>query len=725
MPHSVIRQLNRLLEPICAAAIIILLIFSGFVTLRSLSKMWKDVAKVDSSHAVMESLDSLSIALREAEAGQLGFVVTGDESYLKPYTSAESRLDELLAQLTRRTSRNPAQDEILGPLKEAIAAKRNELALTIKLRRDGDTAGSQDVVKTDVGKDLMGQIRRQIELIRENARKKSAIQIAETNQTYRTARLTGLLLTLAGLALVGGVIWAIYRQRVLKEKNRELDEQIRSFLEQISDYAIFMMDTQCRATTWNDGVRQVLGFNEDEFLNRDVRPLIFTPEAHEAGVVNAEFEKAVKNGSASDDRWMKRKDDSQFWASGITTAIRDRSGKVVGFSKVMRDMTEQKHNSDELSRLAAELSEESRRKNEFLATLSHELRNPLSPIKSAVQLMSMMSINADLEGLRETMERQIEQIVRLLDDLMDVSRIGRGKIELKKQVVEIRSIIDAAVENSLALVDINEQQLSVDAPAEGLCVDVDPSRIIQVICNLINNASKYSDADCKIEVIAGRVGGHVVVTVKDNGSGISADRIDGIFEMFAQIEDSVERGTAGLGIGLTLVRTLVELHGGSVAAASNGVNQGSEFTIRLPAKVASPSQEIVAIRPTTAIEPMKVLVVDDMRALSLILSRLLTKLGHDVEVVDCGADAITKLETFPSQVVFSDISMPGMTGYELATTLRVNYPDRNMILVAMTGYGQARDREKALAAGFDEHMVKPVDFKVLQSFFQNLGQLSR
>lgn len=253
-------------------------------------------------------------------------------------------------------------------------------------------------------------------------------------------------------------------------------------------------------------------------------------------------------------------------------------------------------------------------------------------------------------------------------------------------------------------------------------VDADPPRITQVFCNLINNASKYSDVECKIDVSAEQIGEHVVVAVKHNGSGIAPERIDDIFEMFAQIEDSVERGTAGLGIGLTLVRTLVELHGGTVAASSDGVAKGSEFTIKLPLAVTPQvrAQSAAEAESPAAIRPTKVLVVDDMRALSLALSRLLTKLGHEVRVVDNGPDALEERKRFEGEVVFPDISMPGMTGYELAKRLRIEHSQRPLVLVAMTGYGQASDREKALAAGFDEHIVKPVDFRVLQAFFQKL-----
>ncbi len=721
MPTSgLLTRKRHLAEPIGTAAIISLLVVTGVVTLQNLGRMRQDVNEVRHSYEVLNSMDAVASALKDAESGQRGYLLTGDPSYLEPYESTEAMLDGLLETLQKRTAENPVQNAVREELAVSVAVKRQELRQTIELMRNGDKPTAQTVVQTDDGKTAMDTIREKLAMMRANAEAGIADQKLNSYLTYRTAYFTTLLTTIAGLALVGGVIWSISHQRKLKERNRELDEQIRLFLEQISDYAIFMMDPQCRATTWNSGVRQVLGFEEHTFLGRDVRPLIFTPQAHESGFVEAEFENASKNGSASDDRWMQRKDGTQFWASGITTAIRNRQNELVGFSKVMRDMTEQKQNSDELSRLASELAEESRRKNEFLATLAHELRNPLSPIKNAIQLMSMMDVSDDVEELRATMARQVEQIVRLLDDLMDVSRIGRGKIELKKQVVQVSTILQAAVEASRSLIESNHQHLTVTVADTGLSVDVDPARITQVVSNLLNNASKYSDVECTIKLSAEQVDDHVAVRVADNGSGISPDRIEDIFEMFAQVEDSVERGTAGLGIGLTLVRTLVELHGGTVAAHSDGVGQGSEFTINLKLAATKELSESTpsALLPSTADVPaMRVMVVDDMRALSTVLSRLLAKLGHEVQVADSGPAALQVLETFQAQVIFSDISMPGMTGYELAKRLRKNDATKHIHLVAMTGYGQQSDRDKALKAGFDEHMVKPVDFKVLQGFF--------
>jgi len=514
------------------------------------------------------------------------------------------------------------------------------------------------------------------------------------------------------------IISDITKQRALEARNKQLDKHIQLFLEQIHDYAIFMMDTECRATTWNSGVLQVLGYDEQEFLGRDIRPLIFTPESHLAGTVQPEFDLAERDGSASDDRWMMRKGGTQFWASGITTSIRDENGDLVGYSKVMRDMTLQKQNSDEMSRLAAELSEESRRKNEFLATLAHELRNPLSPIKTAVQLMGMMDLGKDIEDLRKTMARQVEQMVRLIEDLTDVSRIGHGKIELKRQVVDIKSLIDAAIEASQALIHDNHQEIEVSIEEPSTCVDVDPARITQVITNLLNNSSKYSDANCSIRLNAFREENTIVIRVIDNGNGIAPDRINDIFEMFAQTGDSVERGCAGLGIGLMLVRTLVELHGGTVTAHSEGIGKGSEFVVRLPAAIEAPLPQTpsAADEDEQSIRSFKILVVEDMRALAMIMARLLTKLGQEVRVVDSGAAAIEALKTYPAEIIFSDISMPGMSGYELAKRLRRTPETEQVRLVAMTGYGQAADREKALNAGFDEHMIKPVDIHRLRTF---------
>ncbi|MBB3209183.1 PAS domain S-box-containing protein [Rhodopirellula rubra] len=739
--------LRRLSEPLGTGAVIVLLLLSGTVTLRNIHGLWSDSSVMADSQKTLDLINSLELALTKAETGQRGYIITGDETYLEPFVSANAELDDLTRELFERVKDDSGHASTFEKLTSIVSQKRTELNTTIDVRSEAGLAAARDIVIGNFGNNAMNQIRESLAKMRGVEESRMVDHRGESLRTYRVAWYTGLLTTVAGLTLVGGVMLAVHRRRetaerdaaiiqsererlqkaldertILEHRNRELDQHIRLFVDQIQDYAIFTMDTDCRATSWNSGVLKVLGFTEEEFLGRDVRPLIFTPEANQDGTTEREFATAAATGSASDDRWMMRKDRARFWAAGMTSSIRDEADALIGYSKVMRDMTHQKLSSDEMARLAAELSEESRRKNEFLATLAHELRNPLSPIKNAVQLMGMMQLDAEVEDLRFTMERQADQLVRLIDDLMDISRIGRGKIELKKQVVEIATIINSAVESSQSLIDANRQTLDVDVPDAGLCVNVDPARITQVVCNLLNNASKYSNENCSIVLSVVQEEEDVVIRVKDNGNGIAPMRLEDIFEMFSQVGDSVERGTAGLGIGLTLVRTLVELHGGTVAAYSEGVGKGSEFTVALPAASPDEAPEVATLvqRSPEPSRSYRVLVVEDMRALAIIMSRLLTKLGHHVEVVESGVAAIEKLQDYDAEVIFSDISMPGMTGYDLARKLRATDATKGLHLVAMTGYGQLSDREKALKAGFDEHMVKPVDIAKLQQFFASL-----
>ncbi len=741
-----VRQLTKSLGTI---AVIALLIVAGFIALRNTQALRSNALNVESTHEFLLALNGLESSLIDAEIGQRGYIITGNSSYLQAYETANEQLDMLLEAIALKTRDDGDSGRTALKLLESIARKRQELSRVMAIQNSQGFEAAKEVIDADAGNAGMDEIRAARQAIRKFETNRLENLKKQFTRTFETAWYMGLFSTVAGVVLVAGVTRAVQRRRmtaerdaaiirderqrlqkamddrhVFERRSRQLDEHIRLFVDQIQDYAIFTMDTECRATSWNMGVAKVLGYEESEFIGRDVRPLIFTPEANASGATANEFATAAESGSASDDRWMMRKGDVRFWATGITTSIRDERDQLIGFSKVMRDMTMQKQSSDELSRLASELSEESRRKNEFLATLAHELRNPLSPIKNAVQLMSLMQLDGEVNDLRETMERQVEQLVRLIDDLMDVSRIGRGKLELKKEVLNLDTVINAAVEACMPLIQSNHQELVIQNPQSDLTLDGDPARLTQVLCNLLNNASKYSDANCKIMLSVASENGHVAIHVKDNGSGIAPDRLDSIFDMYSQLGDSVERGSAGLGIGLALVRTLVELHGGTVTANSEGEGKGSEFIVTIPSSSKALNNETTeSTTASIASERFyRVLVVEDMRALAMVLTRLLSKLGHHVEMVENGEAALEKLKNFDAEVIFSDISMPMMTGYELARYLRSNESTSKLTLVAMTGYGQLSDREKAFAAGFDAHMTKPVDIHRLREFFNSLSK---
>jgi len=361
------------------------------------------------------------------------------------------------------------------------------------------------------------------------------------------------------------------------------------------------------------------------------------------------------------------------------------------------------------------------RKNEFLATLAHELRNPLAPIKYGLQLLAMMKLGEDAENVVAMMARQVEQIVHLVDDLLDVSRIGCGKMVLDKQVCIVKAIVEAAIEESTILISENGLTLEVIDQSNAACVCGDMSRLTQVVCNLLNNSAKYGRVGGKIVLELEVRDGFVILRVRDNGIGIAADRLQDIFKMYSQIECAEVRGSAGLGIGLALVKTLVELHGGFVNAESEGRNLGSTFTVRLP--LASGIQ-LESLAPKEVFShssrSYRIMVVDDMRAMRIVTEQLLVKLGHTVQVAENGKLALDMLDSFKPDVVFSDVSMPGMDGYELARQIRERDDHCSVNLVAMTGYGQPADREMAFGAGFDHHLTKPVALQRLRELFDDL-----
>lgn len=365
-----------------------------------------------------------------------------------------------------------------------------------------------------------------------------------------------------------------------------------------------------------------------------------------------------------------------------------------------------------------------RHKNQFLATLAHELRSPLAPIKCALDTMALMHLDDEVESLRLMMNRQVGQMAFLINDLLDISRISCGKLAIRQDAAELRSIVAGAVEASMTFILESGQTLNVSGLNEHDFVFADAPRLTQVVANLLNNASKYSGSNCHIDLNVTVVDEWVTIQVRDKGIGIAEDQLDGIFDLFAQVNGQAEQGAAGLGIGLSLVKTIVELHGGTVRADSAGLDCGSAFTVQLP--IAMSPQKVVPVErqrsPQAASRVFRVLVIEDHRALRLVMVSLLEKLGHKVEVAEDALAAIASLENFQPEVIFSDITMPGMNGLELAQLLRERSDMSEVFMVALTGSGTVSDRELAIAAGFDEYMTKPVEMQRLQTLFMQLSQ---
>ena len=369
------------------------------------------------------------------------------------------------------------------------------------------------------------------------------------------------------------------------------------------------------------------------------------------------------------------------------------------------------------------LRDADRRKDEFLATLAHELRNPLAPIGNGVQVLRMRAHeDAAIDEIAAVMERQVTHMVRLIEDLLEVSRISRGRVDLRPEPVSVESIVRNAVETSQPLIDAGDHQLTVTVPAEPLMLNGDPVRLAQVFSNLLNNAAKYTDKGGRIWLTVYREGMAVVIAVRDTGTGIPPDMLSHVFELFTQVPGNEGRAHGGLGIGLTLVKTLVEMHGGTVWASSAGPGKGSEFVVRLPLLADPPARASAEQAPVTKVRARRVLVVDDNRDAAQSLSLLLRLMGLSTSVAHSGPDALETLRTFKPALVFLDIGMPEMDGHEVARRIRAMPEYRELVLVAMTGWGQDEDRRRSQQAGFDHHLIKPVDVRALEAFLRKLDK---
>ncbi|AKJ28188.1 PAS domain S-box protein [Caldimonas brevitalea] len=512
----------------------------------------------------------------------------------------------------------------------------------------------------------------------------------------------------------------IHDRHQMLEALRQSEERFRLMVESAKDYAIFTLDAGGRVTAWNSGARNLLGYDEGDILGRHA-DLLYLHEDVTASVLSQELDRALRDGQAEAERQHRRKDGSTFWASGLVMPL-SSGGEQRGFLKIMRDVTEAKHARETLERQARALQEADQRKDEFLATLAHELRNPLAPLRNCLEILRVAGGDPQAQAhARVVMERQLAQMVRLIDDLLDVSRISRGKITLQMSRVEVAQVVRDAIETSRPLIERAGHRLAVELPPQAVFVEADLTRLAQVFSNLLNNAAKYTEPGGEIRLRVESDGREARVSVRDNGVGISVAMLPRLFEMFSQGDRSIERSQGGLGIGLALVKRLVEMHGGSVEVRSEGLGHGSEFTVRLPLSVSQQAeaepQRPGAAEPETA--GRRMLVVDDNKDAAQSLAVMLQIMGNDTRVAHDGVEALGLAETFQPEIILLDIGMPRLNGYETARLMREQPWGRDALLVALTGWGQDEDRRRSREAGFDHHLVKPVEPEALGRLLLN------
>jgi PAS domain S-box-containing protein len=488
----------------------------------------------------------------------------------------------------------------------------------------------------------------------------------------------------------------------------------RAFLRQVIDAVpsmIFVKDEKRRFLLGNKAMAQFYNTSPEsltELTDED-----FKPHADEVARVHQDDHEVISSRKIKfiPEEKVTHADGSVHWYSTVKLPLFDEDNSCDKLLGVATDITKRKR-AEEALRLA------DRRKDEFLAMLAHELRNPLAPIRNAVQLLKMQeAADPKLAWSRNVIDRQVTHMARLLDDLLDVARIMRGKIRLSKERVELTEIVNNAIETSRPLIEARHQELIVSQTTTPQWIEGDRIRLAQVLSNLLNNAAKYTDEGGKITLSVMRENADAVIEVRDNGIGIAPDILPQIFDLFTQADHSLAHSQGGLGLGLTLVRQLVEIHGGTVTAASAGIGQGSTFTVRLPtlSMATSPTESALAPSTLPISKKFRVLVVDDYVDAAESLAMLLQAEGHEVEIADCGLQAIEQAQAFRPQVVLLDIGLPDLDGYEVAQRLRTLPETHDAILIALTGYGQAEDRERAQNAGFDHHLLKPVNFEQLSA----------
>lgn len=504
---------------------------------------------------------------------------------------------------------------------------------------------------------------------------------------------------------------------------REDAARLLASIVESSEDAIVSKDLNGRILTWNTGAERIFGYTAAEAVGSQIT-LIIPPELHDE---ERSILERLRRGERIEhfETWRVDKLGRRKAISLSVSPVRDASGRIVGAAKVARDITAQQAAAAENARLCEELRAADRRKDEFLAVLAHELRNPLAPLANALHIMRLSDdLSPAVERLRGIMETQVQHLARLVDDLLEVSRITEGKIELRKEPVELASIVRSAVETSRPLIESAGHQLAIQVPPEPIRLDADGVRLAQVVANLLNNAAKYTNPGGQIWLTAGVECGSLFISVRDNGMGIDAEMLPRVFDLYAQVEQSRPRAQGGLGLGLAVARRLVELHGGAIEAHSEGPGCGSQFLVRLPlaeapALAASCAESVLRTVPRS-LPRRRVLVVDDTRVAAYTLGRLLEALGQDVTVACDAHAALDAAQGCRPDLVISDIAMPGTDGYELVRQLRRTPGLEQTAMAALTGYGQESDRRRALAAGFDAHLIKPISVQALQDLLESL-----
>jgi PAS domain S-box-containing protein len=690
------------------------------ISTRNIRRLAENNRRVLQTDEALRGLELTLSALKDAETGQRGYLLTGREDYLAPYRSALGSIDEDFRQLDELLD-DPDQRRRLDTLESRFGEKLNELRETVALRkRDGLEAATR-VVLSGRGRRMMVDIRRLVAEMQDAERVLLARRIAESDASLTWATTTFAVASFTALLMVASLGVAVVRHLTARQRSermlRDQLERWRVTLGSIGD-GVIVTDGEGRVTFMNPRAESLCGRTRGAAAGRPLAEVFPIVDEHTRQPVEAPVDRVLRDGvvvGLANHTVLIGADGAERPILDSAAPITDDRGQITGVVLVFRDDTERRDRE-------RELVEANRRKDEFLAMLAHELRNPLAAIRSAVETFGMPGDdNDDDTWARGAIVRQVEHLAHLLDDLLDVSRITRGLIEVRKQVIDAVPVINRAIESVRRLIDDRRQRLEVSIAPLPLRLAADPVRLEQVLVNLLTNAARYTPAGGHIRLSADSDGDQIIVRIADDGAGIAPEVLPRIFDLFAQGERALARSEGGLGVGLTIVRKLVELHEGSVSARSEGPGRGSEFIVRLPAvRDRGAATSPTASDPTTRKRGARILIVDDNRDLARGLARLLRMLGHETEVAHDGPEGIEAARTHRPDVILLDIGLPTIDGYLVARTLR-HEGFRDTLIIAISGYGQDEDRRRSFEAGMNHHLTKPVDIDTISELIAQPG----
>jgi PAS domain S-box-containing protein len=710
------------------------LIVNAVISYRATRTLIRNEQSVTQTLQVLNELEATLTMVVNAETGERGYIISGDETFLEPYRAALDGINEHIKGLKQLTADNPNRQARLPLLERKIADRLDYLKRQIALRKSGDVEGVRQVIVSGAGKTLMDEIRK---LIAEMEDEENDLLKRRAGESEASARIVTLSFAIASFTaaasfalLYGLAIRGLAERRRSADAIRDQREWLHVTLSSIGD-AVIATDTNGRVTFMNSVTEYLTGWNRREAIGRPLGEIF--------QIVNAQTRQPAENpaarvlregavlGMANHTRLIAR-DGTEIPIDDSAAPIKSADA-LIGVVMVFRDVTERHRVEEERERLLAreraahaEAESANRAKDEFLATVSHELRTPLNAILGWSRLLRIGQLDAQAAGKAlESVENNAKAQSQLIEDLLDVSRIISGKLRINYEQVNLVTVIEAALETARPAAQAKSIQLSAELDSAAGAVMGDATRLQQVIWNLLSNAVKFTPKDGRVEIRLKRDDSHAQVTVSDTGQGISPDFLPHVFDRFRQADSKDTRRHGGLGLGLAIVRHLVEMHGGAVNSDSPGEGQGATFTVRLPLKTAQTEtgkmiEEQAAnssplLDRLPALDGVKVLAVDDESSAREIITAVLSQCGATVTAVASAADAITVLAQSRPDVLVIDIGMPDENGYELISKARKLKPEQggNIPAVALTAYARTEDRMRALAAGFQSHVPKPVE----------------